>query len=213
MSWGVQVVQLEKILLSLAVVTNQSEEERSRALKEVHILSKCNSYFVVKYYHSWIEINRLYIQMEFCPQSLRELLSDKDTLFNRQTAQSFNIYEYFISCEIFKELLQCLEYLHGLHPPIIHRDIKPANILILQNTSNNSFVKLGDFGLATENNRALMSHTRGPGTPDFIAPEVVINNTYDFKADIFGLGVIGFKLFEINTVYWQCSGQIQIDLI
>ncbi|CAG2100077.1 unnamed protein product [Medioppia subpectinata] len=176
-----------------------NEEEKSRVLKEVDILSKCYSYFVVKYYHSWIEFNQLYIQMEFCPQNLNDVLKDKETLFQRQRSDPFNIYEYFISCEIFRELLQCVQYLHGLHPPIIHRDIKPANILILQNTINNTFIKLGDFGLATEHNRVLMSHTCGAGTPDFTAPEVGLDNTYDFKADIFSVGVTGFKLFEINT--------------
>ncbi|CAG2100073.1 unnamed protein product [Medioppia subpectinata] len=138
-------------------------------------------------------------KLEFL-KNLRDVLEVKNTLFNRRPAQPFNIYEFFMSCEIFRELLQCLQYLHGLYPPIIHRDIKPANILILQNTCNNTFIKLGDFGLATEHNRALMSHTRGAGTPNYTAYEVGLNGTYDFKADIFSLGMIGFQMFEINTM-------------
>ncbi|CAG2100267.1 unnamed protein product [Medioppia subpectinata] len=175
------------------------EAEKTRILNEVHILSKCNSHFVVKYYHSCIESIGIYIQMEFCQQSLRDVLNDKDKLFNRQPAQPFNIYEYFLSCEIFRELLQCLEYIHTQNPPIIHRDIKPANILIMQNTSNNTFIKFGDFGLATEYNRAGMSLSQ-PGTPGNMAPERRANGKYDFKADIHELGLVALKLFEITTM-------------
>ncbi|MBD0364135.1 MAG: hypothetical protein ICV55_15395 [Coleofasciculus sp. C3-bin4] len=48
---------------------------------------------------------------------------------------------------IVKALLDILEYLHRLHPPVIHRDIKPSNVL-LRNRSGNSpgEVYLIDFG-------------------------------------------------------------------
>jgi serine/threonine protein kinase len=53
---------------------------------------------------------------------------------------------YYISCQLFIEVLKGVRYLHKQKPPIIHRDIKPLNILIT-NGINGRFVKLADFGL------------------------------------------------------------------
>ncbi|CAG2102354.1 unnamed protein product [Medioppia subpectinata] len=174
-------------------------ERKVKIMREVKNLSKINSEFVVKYYDSWIEGKHLYIQMEYCPQTLRSVLNDKQQVFGRQSTEAMNIYEYFISCQIFREILECVQYLHELNPPIIHRDIKPENILILHNTKTNTFLKLGDFGLATEHNRPTKTHTQGAGTRNYMAPEVGMGKKYDVKADIYSVGMIGLEMFELNT--------------
>ncbi|CAG2176018.1 unnamed protein product [Oppiella nova] len=112
-----------------------------------------------------------YIQMELCSESLRNILKHKPKEFDRQSGESMNCYEYFISCEIFREILECVQYLHELNPQIIHRDLKPHNILIDRNGRNGRFVKLCGFGLATVHDKS--KHTADVGTIGFIAPEVV----------------------------------------
>ncbi|CAG2180901.1 unnamed protein product [Oppiella nova] len=97
--------------------------------------------------------------MEYCSQSLRNILQIKPRVFGRQLGDSMNSYEYFISCEIFRELLQCVQYSHELSPQIIHRDLKPENILISYDPKHNRFVKLCDFGLATIHDKDANSYT------------------------------------------------------
>ncbi|CAG2105709.1 unnamed protein product [Medioppia subpectinata] len=186
-----------------AVKRIQFEDENTKysALNEVKMLAKLDSNFIVKYYDSWIEDPELYIQMEYCTQSLRTVIEDKPRVFGRQSVDTSNtkpmdIIEYFISCEIFRELLQCVQYLHELQPPIIHRDIKPENFLISYN-GNNRFIKLCDFHLATNQDRTAL--TRGVGSPKYMAPDVGLSQSYNFKVDIYSLGLIGFELFEINS--------------
>ncbi|CAG2170744.1 unnamed protein product [Oppiella nova] len=107
-----------------------SDEHQAKMCNELKSLVKVRSEYVVQYYNSWSDGTHLYIQMEYCSQSLRNILQIKPQVFGRQLGDPMNAYEYFISCEIFRELLQCVQYLHELSPQIIHRDLKPENILI-----------------------------------------------------------------------------------
>ena len=117
-------------------------------MREVNTLSKCSAEYVVQYFDSWIENNCLYIQMELCSDNLRNVINEKREYFKRQPNEAMNTIEYYISCQLFKEVLECVQYLHESNPKIMHRDLKPENILITENTNNHRFLKLCDFGLA-----------------------------------------------------------------
>lgn len=83
-------------------------------------------------------------------------------------------------------ILLGLEYLH--QKDIIHRDLKLENILI----GNDNTIKLCDFGWCSEPgdlNRRIVC-----GTYEYMAPEVVRQEFYDCKIDIWSLGVIAFEL-------------------
>ena len=141
-------------------------------LKEVKILSKLSEVYVVRYYESWIESNSLYIQMELCSHNLKKVIEEKSKCFQRQSSEAMNSIEFYISCQLFKELLESVGYLHESNPPIIHRDLKPHNILITEESRNGRFLKLCDFGLATFDSLTTVSHSVGKGTPQYMAPEV-----------------------------------------
>ncbi|CAG2113993.1 unnamed protein product [Medioppia subpectinata] len=173
-----------------------SEEKKQRILREVKILLKLDSDFVVKYITSWPESNHLYIQMELCSQSLKTVIKDKAIVFGRQPEDPINVYEYFICCEIFTEILECVQFLHSSDPPVIHRDLKPDNILIEHNFMSSRFIKLCDFGLATDHDMPSMSHTAGAGTSAYMAPEVH-QSRYTIKVDIYSLGVIAQHLLDL----------------
>ena len=172
-------------------------------LKEVKILSKLSEVHVVRYYESWIESNSLYIQMELCSHNLKKVIEEKPKCFERQSSEAMNSIEFYISCQLFKELLESVGYLHESNPPIIHRDLKPHNILITEESRNGRFLKLCDFGLATFDSFTTVSHSVGKGTPKYMAPEVIYSKLcrtpYDTKADIFSLSVIAQELFDIDV--------------
>ena len=172
-------------------------------LKEVKILSKLSEVHVVRYYESWIESNSLYIQMELCSHNLKKVIEEKPKCFQRQSSEAMNSIEFYISCQLFKELLESVQYIHGLKPPIIHRDLKPANILINYVPTNGRFLKLCDFGSAKEHEFNSMSHTEAVGTFGYCAPEVFAGfkgkSVYNIKADVYSLGKIVEKLFELDN--------------
>ncbi|CAG2171530.1 unnamed protein product [Oppiella nova] len=137
--------------------------------------------------------------MEYCSQSLKNILLDKPHVFARQPGQPLNLFEYFISYGIFREILECVQYLHGLDPKIIHRDLKPDNILIAHNVRNGRFIKLCDFGLATVHEDS-MSHTNDIGSFRYKSPEMYASK-YTVTADIYSLGIIAEQVFDLEISY------------
>ncbi|KAL5573680.1 hypothetical protein UlMin_023277 [Ulmus minor] len=76
---------------------------------------------------------------------------------------------------------------------IVHRDLKSANCLVNKHT-----VKICDFGLSRIMNETPMKDTASAGTPEWMAPELIRNEPFNEKCDIFSLGVIMWELCTLN---------------
>jgi hypothetical protein len=139
----------------------------------------------------------LHIQMDLCALTLNDALKMINKELNQKANEELHPIGYWISCELFIEIVSGVDYLHNQNPSIIHRDLKPSNLLIT-NGERGHFVKIADFGLATAHNFADESHTQGSGTIKYMAPEVSKGKKYDTKADIYSLGVILQDLFNID---------------
>jgi alpha-tubulin suppressor-like RCC1 family protein len=193
-------------------------------LNELKIMSKLKSDYVVEFKKAWIEINYmkndinshlknglnfdhrifgrnstllLHIQMELCYKTLKEVIKEILEKLEIKPKQLLSPIGYYITSQLFKEILESVNYLHKQNPPIIHRDLKPTNILVT-NGSNGRFVKIADFGLATVHEFDEQTHTQGLGTLKYMAPEV-LNQKYDTKADIYSLGLIIPELFNFEN--------------
>lgn len=91
-----------------------------------------------------------------------------------------------------KNLLEAVEYIHS--QGVVHRDLKPDNILLVSAEDHEKF-KIIDFGLSAqfEKDNELTSKC---GTPGYIAPEILRDQNYGTKSDIFSVGVICYQILS-----------------
>ncbi|XP_064417708.1 serine/threonine-protein kinase DCLK2 isoform X3 [Latimeria chalumnae] len=103
-------------------------------------------------------------------------------------------------------LASALKYLHSLN--IVHRDIKPENLLVCEYSDGTKSLKLGDFGLATIVEGPLYTVC---GTPTYVAPEIIAENGYGLKVDIWAAGVITYILL-CGFPPFRSENNVQEDL-
>ena len=169
---------------------------------EREILEKMDHPFIVKLKYAFQDDNKLYMLTKF--------LQGGDLFFHLKNENVFSEERTkFYACQI----ILALEYLH--RNKVIYRDLKPENI-ILDSKGN---MKLIDFGLSK-----LFNHSRNSilfnsnkayticGTPDYLAPEVLLNQGYDKNVDWWSLGTVIYEMLVGISPFKQAKVSEKIDI-
>lgn len=167
--------------LAIKALTNVSGERgRADLQKEIDILKKCRCGNVLSYYGSIAVKNEIWILMDLCSVgSIKDLMKTcVETLDEVQIAM------------VAREVLRGLAYLHEIG--IVHMDVKAANILLTEDGG----VKLADFGVSQQLQAATSQSDVLIGSPLWMAPEIIMKNPYDHRADMWSLGITLIELAE-----------------
>ena len=158
-----------------------SQEELNQVEKEIKLLENLRHPHVITYFNSFKEKGNIYIIIEYINGgSLEELL-----------IKNINQKKRIPEKTLWDLLIQSLSGLLYLHEKkkIIHRDIKPDNLLL----DSEGHLKISDFGVSAiksdEVEDLLKCHGTVAGPIQFMAPEMCFGDAYDFKSDIYMLGL------------------------
>ncbi|XP_022619438.1 STE20-like serine/threonine-protein kinase isoform X3 [Seriola dumerili] len=174
-------------LAAAKVIDTKTEDELEDYMVEIDILASCNHHHIVKLLDAFYFEGKLWILIEFCAGGAVDAIMLE--LERPLTEPQIRV--------VCRQTLEALSYLH--ENKVIHRDLKAGNILL----SLDGDVKLADFGVSAKNTKTLQRRDSFIGTPYWMAPEVVMCETskdrpYDYKADIWSLGVTLIELAQIE---------------
>ncbi|CAN6925618.1 hypothetical protein HID58_043816 [Brassica napus] len=174
-------------------------------LAERDILINVRNPFVVRFFYSFTDRDNLYLVMEYLNGG------DLYSLLRNLGCLEEDIVRVYIA-----EVVLALEYLHS--EGVVHRDVKPDNLLI----AHDGHIKLTDFGLSKVGLINSTDDLSGPGTslldeeesrlptsehqlerrkkrsavgtPDYLAPEILLGTGHGATADWWSVGIILFEL-------------------
>lgn len=150
--------------------------QQQHIMSEKEIMMSANCDFIVKLFKTFKDRKYLYMLMESClGGELWTILRDRGQFDDKTT-------RFYTAC-----VVEAFDYLHSRG--IIYRDLKPENLLL----DLRGYVKLVDFGFAKKLQVGRKTWTFC-GTPEYVAPEVILNKGHDISADYWSLGVLMYEL-------------------
>lgn len=179
---------------------NKKNLAKSQSLlgKEIKILKELKHDHIVRLLDYQEIGGSVYLVMEYCNGGdLAEYLHSKGTL-SEDTIRIF-----------LQQIVQAMKSLQSRG--ILHRDLKPQNILLChaegrRSSPVNTCIKIADFGFA----RHLQTNTMAAtlcGSPMYMAPEVIMSQNYDAKADLWSIGTIVYQCLTGKAPFYASTPQ------
>jgi len=155
------------------------QDEIKLLRREIEIMKQVEHENILKLVEIFEDDEKVFIVME---------LVDGSELFDRIVNKGY--YSEKSTVHVVKQILHAVQYLH--EKGIAHRDLKPENLLC-SGSGSHEIVKIADFGLSKlfSGDEEL---TTSCGTPGYVAPEVLMSESYDKSVDMWGIGIITYIL-------------------
>ncbi|UJR22575.1 hypothetical protein I4U23_025622 [Adineta vaga] len=163
-------------VLDKQVVVKMKQVDHTLAEKK--ILQALSCPFIVKLLYTFKDNSYLYLGLEYAPGG--EMFTHLRAC-GRYSEEMARFYA--------AQIVLAFEYLH--HLGVVYRDLKPENLLF----SSDGYLKMTDFGFAKRVKDRTWTLC---GTPEYLAPEIILSRGYNKGVDYWALGVL---MYEMSAGY------------
>ncbi len=173
----------KRVAIKFLAINKTDRDALARFRREAKIASRIVHEHVVQIFDvGTADADTDYIVMEF--------LDGKDLAI---TLKEVGTIDPARTVSIARKVLRGLRAIH--QAGIVHRDIKPANILLSPREEDRDFVKIMDFGISRQIHGDTITSTGAIiGTPEYMAPEQLLADDIDQRADIYAVGIMMFRM-------------------
>jgi len=163
---------------------------------EIHVQGQLRHENILRLFQHFEDEHRVHLLLEYCIKGdlYKLMMTRKKCKFSEPTA-----------CRYFKQICNGVQYLHN--HGFVHRDLKLENLLV----SSEDVVKIADFGWVTTTKLLNSGKYRFCGTPNSLAPEMILDKGHDEKVDVWGIGVLLFEMI-IGKPPFQSTNLAQLTL-
>ncbi|XP_017859798.1 PREDICTED: cGMP-dependent protein kinase 1 [Drosophila arizonae] len=170
-----------KIIKKIEVV---KQDQIEHVYNEKNVMIKCRaSPFIVQLYRTYRNEKYVYFLMEACMGGDVWTVMSKRQYFDDKTAK------FIAGC-----VVEAFDFLHSHN--FIYRDLKPENLML----SSDGYCKLVDFGFAKYVRPNEKTNTFA-GTPEYVAPEIILDRGHDRSVDYWALGILVYELLVGKTPF------------
>ncbi len=155
---------------------------------EISIHEKIIHPNIVRMYNHYENDENIYCFLEYI---------EGETLYSKIKSNSAGLNERE-AFKIFSQIIKAIKFLHN--NKIIHRDIKLENFLI-KKEKNKEIIKLCDFGWSVQLTDELPKRVTTCGTFEYMSPELINEEPYDYCIDVWALGVLLYELLHGKTPF------------
>ncbi|KAH8287860.1 hypothetical protein KR018_003149 [Drosophila ironensis] len=179
-AFGQQALAL-KIIKKIEIV---KQDQIEHVYNEKNVMIKCrHSPFIVQLYRTFRNDKYVYFLMEACMGGDVWTVMSKRQYFEEKTAK------FIAAC-----VVEAFDYLHS--HDFIYRDLKPENLMLTMD----GYCKLVDFGFAKYVRHNEKTNTFA-GTPEYVAPEIILDRGHDRAVDYWALGILIYELLVGKTPF------------
>ena len=178
-----------KYVIKQITLEGMDDEEKRETFNEAKILKKLDHPNIIKF-------KEVFLQRQPKPAlNIVTEYADGGDLGQKIEKQKKTPFSEAQILDYITQICLALQHIHK--KKIIHRDLKSGNIFLMKS----GIVKVGDFGIAKGLQSTWEKAKTFVGTPYFLSPEIINNQPYDNKSDIWALGVLLYELMTFQMPF------------
>jgi GTPase SAR1 family protein len=200
--WKNNVVAVKQVKM-VNIVNTEAENVFAEFRREVQLMSG-------------LQNENLVVLKAICMEPFCMVLEfmEYGSLYDHTHSSAWQGVDWSTRINLALDIARGMAFLHGMMPPIVHRDLKSPNILLATSPVDGRLrAKVADFGLSRslDFSRELDGASLEGNNPVWLAPEILLQQNYNEKVDVYSFGLILFEMLTGQDYFGECAFMSDIE--